>query len=71
VPLFWEGNDLIGSTHGDLSPEFFAYVAEKKYPLEIETYTFDVLPEELKAKDVVENLVRETEWVMEKLIVKN
>jgi hypothetical protein len=67
VPLFWEGNGLIGSTHGDLSAEFFAHVTAQKYPLEIETYTFDVLPAELKAEDVVENLVRETEWVMERI----
>jgi len=67
VPLFWEGNEVIGSTHGDLSPELFAHVTAKHYPLEIETYTFDVLPAELKEKDVVENLVRETEWVMERI----
>ena len=67
VPLFWEGNEAIGTTHGDLSPEFFAHVKAQGYPLEIETYTFDVLPEALKAQDVVESLVKETEWVKERL----
>ena len=32
-------------------------------PLEVETYTFDVLPEELKTPTVVESIVREIQWV--------
>ncbi|GFK93277.1 hypothetical protein NNJEOMEG_01108 [Fundidesulfovibrio magnetotacticus] len=32
-------------------------------PLEVETYTFDVLPEELKEKDVVDSIEREIRWV--------
>jgi len=67
VPLFWEGDGTLGTTHGDLSPAFFAHVAAQGYPLEIETYTLDVLPESLLAKDVVENLVKETAWVMERM----
>jgi hypothetical protein len=63
VPLFWEGDGVLGSTHGDLSPEFFAHVAAQGYPLETETYTFDVLPPALRAENVVENLVREHDWV--------
>ncbi|MCL1920105.1 MAG: metabolite traffic protein EboE [Kiritimatiellaeota bacterium] len=66
VPLFWEGDGALGTTHGDLSPEFFAHVAAQGYPLEIETYTFDVLPPALRAGDVVEHLVKETEWAMER-----
>jgi hypothetical protein len=30
--------------------------------MELETYTFDVLPPDLKASSVVENLVKETLW---------
>jgi hypothetical protein len=67
VPLFWEGDDVIGTTHGDLSPEFFAHVAAQGYPLEIETYTFDVLPPALRAEDVVENLMKETVWAMDRI----
>jgi len=62
VPLFWEGNALLRSTQETLTPDFFKAVAEKNYPVEIETYTFDVLPPELKAASVVENLVKETLW---------
>lgn len=32
-------------------------------PLEVETYTFDVLPPELQTPTVVESIVREIEWV--------
>ena len=67
VPLFWEGSHALGTTHGDLSPEFFAHVTAQGYPLEIETYTFDVLPAELRAGDVVEHLVRETTWAMDRI----
>ncbi|MCL2104613.1 MAG: metabolite traffic protein EboE [Kiritimatiellaeota bacterium] len=67
VPLFWEGDGVIGTTRGELSAEFFAHVTAKGYPLEIETYTFDVLPETLRATDVVEHLVKETGWAMEKI----
>ena len=67
IPLFWDGNKVLGSTHDELTPAFFSAVAEKHYPLEIETYTFDVLPPELKTVSVVENLVKETLWAHEKI----
>ena len=63
VPLFYAGDDTLASTHTDLTREFFAHVAAHRYPLEIETYTFDVLPPALRTGDVVESLVRETQWV--------
>jgi hypothetical protein len=63
VPLFYEGDGVLGSTHGDLTPEFFAHVTEHGYPLEIETYTFHVLPPEIRPASVVASLVKETEWV--------
>ena len=63
VPLFYEGDDVLGSTHADLTPEFLAHVAAHGYPLEIETYTFNVLPPAIRPSDVVESLVKETEWV--------
>lgn len=63
VPLFYDGDDTLGSTNTDLTPEFFAHAQKKEYPLEIETYTFDVLPPSLRAADVVDSLVREHEWV--------
>jgi len=62
VPLFYEGDAVLGSTHTDLTPEFFAHAVAHAYPLEIETYTFDVLPPAIRPSDMVESLVKETRW---------
>jgi len=62
VPLFYAGDGLLGSTNTDLTADFFAHVRSKGYPLEIETYTFDVLPPALRAADVVDSLVKEHGW---------
>ena len=67
VPLFFEGTDLLQSTHADLSPEFLAHVTARNYPLETETYTFDVLPREIKPDSVVDSLVMEHDWVINKV----
>lgn len=63
VPLFFAGDAALGSTHGDLSEAFFAHAFAGSYPLEIETYTFNVLPPALRPGSVVESLVAEHEWV--------
>ena len=63
VPLF-----AANSTAAELTPEFFALLRQGATEhLEIETYTFDVLPPELRAADVVDHIVREYEWVMKRL----
>ena len=36
--------------------------------IEIETYTWDVLPEKLKTGDIVDYVVRELEWVRDQLV---
>jgi 23S rRNA maturation-related 3'-5' exoribonuclease YhaM len=35
--------------------------------VEIETYTWDVLPEELKTGDIVDYVAREIEWAVSEL----
>ena len=68
VPLFWAGSGKLGTTAGNLTPEFFALLEEGQCPhLEIETYTFNVLPPELKEQDVVASIVKEHEWVLKHL----
>ncbi|MDD2601115.1 MAG: metabolite traffic protein EboE [Kiritimatiellae bacterium] len=67
VPLFFEGGELLRSTHTDLSPEFFAHVVQRGYPLEIESYTFDVLPPEIKPDNIIDSLVMEHAWVMRRM----
>lgn len=67
VPLFYAGDRVIGSTRTDLTPDFFARVQAQNIPLEIETYTFDVLPPAIRPADVVDSLVRECDWVQRQL----
>lgn len=66
VPLFYAGDGLLGSTNTSLTADFFAHVRSEGYPLEIETYTFDVLPPALRAADVVDSLAKEHAWVAER-----
>jgi len=68
VPLFLPAAGALGSTATELTPEFFrALRAGGCSHLEIETYTFDVLPPELNPGDVVRSIAREYEWVLSKL----
>ena len=68
VPLFFTGNGPIGSTAGALTPDFFRELREGACPhLEIETYTFDVLPPEVHPGDIVESIAREYAWVLGQL----
>jgi len=67
VPLFFDGDGTLSSTNDELTPEFFAHVREANYALETETYTFDVLPPEIRSGTVVDSLAREHAWVQERL----
>lgn len=68
VPVFAESLGELATTQEDLI-EFLAEF--RRAPccshLEVETYTFDVLPEELKQGTVVDNISRELNWVKEQL----
>jgi sugar phosphate isomerase/epimerase len=68
VPLFFEGAGALHTTANALTPEFFAELRKGASPhLEIETYTFDVLPPDIHPGDVVKSIVREYEWVLGKM----
>ncbi len=67
VPLYYDGDAVLGSTNAGLTEEFFANVVARDYPLEIETYTFGVLPAELRAGNVVDSIVREHRWARERM----
>ena len=67
VPLFFDGTTLLQSTHDDLNAEFFQHVQSRGYPMEIETYTFNVLPRAIKPTDIIDSLVMEHEWVASRL----
>ena len=68
VPLFFEEAGPLRSTAPTLTPEFFAELRGGICShLEIETYTFDVLPPELNPGDVVQSICREYEWVLRQM----
>jgi len=68
VPLFFNTAGVLGSTSVLLTPEFFHELRSGICShLEIETYTFDVLPEEFSPGDVVKSICREYSWVLDQL----
>ena len=68
VPLFLQAAGSLGSTSSDLTPEFFRELRNGHCShLEIETYTFDVLPAELNQSDVVQSIAKEYSWVLNRI----
>lgn len=68
VPLFANNFGALGSTVSTLEPRFFHALRKGVTShLEIETYTFDVLPAEFSPGDVVKSVAREYSWVLHEL----
>jgi hypothetical protein len=68
VPLFWNGAGVLGTTGALLTPDFFHQLRDGVCAhLEIETYTFDVLPPDVNPGDAVKSIAREYSWVMHEL----
>ncbi len=67
VPLVWQGNGRIGSTRNALTPAFWRYVRAGGWPLEVETYTYDVLPKTVCSKTLSEMLFEDMHWVRNQL----
>ena len=68
VPLYYEGTDVLNSTAIDLTPDFFTAAVEAgATQFEVETYTFDVLPDELHALPVTESIAKELQWARERI----
>jgi sugar phosphate isomerase/epimerase len=69
VPVFVERLDGLGSTQATLAE---VLAIQRRRPisrhLEVETYTFDVLPPELRAPGVDEAIARELEWARARLL---
>jgi hypothetical protein len=69
VPLVMETWGRIRSTRACLTRDFWHLAADCGVPhLEVETYTFDVLPPELRQGGVVRNVVGELRWLMDQLV---
>ena len=65
VPIFH-----LHTGHADATQEFlhqFLPWAPKEILLEVETYTWDVLPADLRCGTVTDSIVREIRWLKERL----
>ena len=63
VPVFWEGGNGLESTAEAITPAFLRAISRAGCEhFEVETYTFDVLPKELKRLSLAEMMVRELSW---------
>lgn len=67
VPLAWEGIGRLGSTRNALTPAFWRYVRAGGWPVEIETYTYHVLPEAFHGRTLSETLLLDFRWVLDQL----
>ncbi len=68
IPLFYQGDRELGTTAEFLTPDFFAAaIAAGAAHFEIETYTFNVLPDTLRSQNIVESLVGEYQWLLPRL----
>lgn len=68
VPLHWSGGNGLRSTRDTLTARFWERLRGGACPhIEVETYTFDVLPDELRAGGAIDSIARELEWVHERL----
>ena len=65
VPLTWEGTGPLRSTRNNLSPAFFQQA--RATFCEVETYTYSVLPEPMRAAPLEEAIAAELLWAAERL----
>ena len=68
VPLFFVKDGPLQSTSNCLTPEFFSQLTNRAVQhLEIETYTFNVLPQFMQEKGLFHALGEEYKWVLARL----
>jgi hypothetical protein len=69
VPVFLDDLGAFRSTRDAIADALRVHKSRPLSPqLEIETYTWDMLPDELKTGDIVEYVCREIEWVRGELV---
>lgn len=68
VPLYFEGQGGIRSTADELSAEVIKEAVKGGCEhFEMETYTFNVLPQEMRSRGLVQSIVAEYDWALEHL----
>lgn len=69
VPVFIDKTDSYGTTRG--FTEEVLSLLDKNILLEVETYTWQVLPPELRMETVTQSIIREIQWVQEQINEKD
>lgn len=68
VPLYFQGQGAVRSTAEELGADVIKEAVKSGCEhFEIETYTFDVLPKEMRTRGLVQSIVDEYGWVREHL----
>lgn len=67
VPLHWAGDGALRSTVDALDGPFWRTARSLTDDLEVETYTWDVLPAELRRGGVIDGMARDLVWVEQRL----
>ncbi len=68
VPLFFGAHEGLCSTAEQITPELLTAAGPgEQMHLEIETYTWHVLPDFLQPTDIVDGICREFQWVLQRL----
>ena len=68
VPLFVRIYDGLHSTSEELDKSFFNILKTSTSHIEIETYTFNVIPERLRPDSVIDSIVSEFKWLFPRLV---
>jgi len=69
VPLYFVGEGALSSTANELDAAFFQTARDLRVEhFEIETYTFDVLPESLRTLGVNASIAQEYQWALARLV---
>ncbi len=63
VPLFLENFGLLDTTQNDLTQCLAALQPDERPHLEVETYAWGVLPENLRPANLAEGIAKEMQWV--------
>jgi sugar phosphate isomerase/epimerase len=68
VPLFFAGGDGLAATSDQLTADLLSAAPPgQQLHLEIETYTWSVLPADLQPTDIVDGICREFSWAIDRL----
>ncbi|MGN0854596.1 MAG: metabolite traffic protein EboE [Kiritimatiellia bacterium] len=68
VPLDWRGSDAFGSTADEIGDDFLVCCRDHEAALEIETYTYGVLPENIRPSSMEQGIAAEESWLQNRLL---